>query len=305
MKKNSWSRGINWLFVLTIVLATVYTGCIDVCASSIPVAPLIIVEKYEITNEKIIPGEDFTLTLTLANLSDDVTAENVLLDVDNPNGVAPVYGTVSQIYIGDVGPGEKLDVAMDYNSWTTITADTLDFHVTTVTSTKQNYIVLRVPAGSDSPFSVVSTNIPETVHTNEMMQFVVAFKVLGEENVKDVSLTLSSDGVRMAESKIGIMTPGSTKTQQVYLNMAQPGEYVFDLALEYVDNTGQTMVSPVETAIVIVNEVEEKVLQSGDDIGQNIQQEEEGMDMMLLMGISGVLILVIFMVVVILLRKNK
>ena len=138
-----------------------------------------------------------------------------------------------------------------------------------------------------------------------MMQFVVAFKVLGEENVKDVSLTLSSDGVKMAESKIGIMTPGSTKTQQVYMNMVQPGEYVFDLALEYVDNTGQTMVSPVETAIVIVNEVEEDVSQSASDIGQNVPQEEEDMDMMLLMGISGVLILVIFMVVVILLRKNK
>lgn len=52
-------------------------------------SPYIMVESYELSDEKIVPGEDFTLSLTLKNYSVSVTARDVLVNVENPGGIAP------------------------------------------------------------------------------------------------------------------------------------------------------------------------------------------------------------------------
>ena len=91
--------------------------------------PFIVIERYELSRERIIPGNGFTLTLHLKNLSETRSASQVLVDITNPKGVAPVYGTVSQMFLGDFGPGESREVSFDYDSWTSITTETLDFGV--------------------------------------------------------------------------------------------------------------------------------------------------------------------------------
>ena len=76
-------------------------------------SPYIMVESYELSDEKIVPGEDFTLSLTLKNYSVSVTARDVLVNVENPGGIAPVYGTVSQTWVDEMGPGETATVSFD------------------------------------------------------------------------------------------------------------------------------------------------------------------------------------------------
>lgn len=264
--------------------------------------PLIVVDHYEITDEKIVPGEDFTLKIVLKNYNMKQPAKGVLIDIDNPSGVAPVYGTVSQMYIGDIGAGESKEISIDYNSWTTVTSDTLDFNVTIVTDTNQNYVVLRIPVGSDSPFSVLSVTAPPSVQLNELVTVSVTFKVLGEERVKDVVLVANSGETRIGSSQIGILTPGITKTQQLLLSFNDLGEHTIDIALEYADESGQKQSASVVTTVItaLARTIEDVPGQTpGNDVGN------DGMETILLMGISGMLILVIFLVVIIVLRKNK
>lgn len=267
--------------------------------------PRIVLEKYEVTNEKIVPGEDFTLTLTLANYNTKDTAKDVLIDIMNPDGVAPVYGTISQVYVGDIAPGETKEVQVDYNSWTSIVGDTLDFNVTIVTSANTNYITLRIPSGSDSPFSILSTNVPEVVAVDEVISMSVAFQVLGEENIKDVALNVYESGELIAASQIGIMTPGVTKTQQVSTFLTETGDCALEIALEYIDNVGQQVVVPVRTAIISV--VEESELDYEQDyVGStNVDEPAEESNTMLLLGVGGILIVGIFLVAVIVARKNR
>ena len=61
---------------------------------------MLMVDKYTVENERIVPGQDFTLTLTLKNYSNTNTATNIMLNVENPEGVAPVHGTTSQVFVG-------------------------------------------------------------------------------------------------------------------------------------------------------------------------------------------------------------
>ena len=119
-------------------------------------SPYIMVESYELSDEKIVPGEDFTLSLTLKNYSVSVTARDVLVNVENPGGIAPVYGTVSQTWVDEMGPGETATVSFDYTSSVEITGDYLDFSITMIGGSTANYITLRAPVGSDTPFSVMA-----------------------------------------------------------------------------------------------------------------------------------------------------
>ncbi len=266
-----------------------------------PSDPLIVVDHYEITNEKIVPGEDFTLKIVLKNYNTIYPATGVLIDISNPAGVAPVYGTVSQMYIGDIGAGESKEVVIEYNSWTTIVGDTLDFNVTVVSDTNTNYIVLRVPVGADSPFSILSATAPASVEVYGLATLSLTFKVLGEERVKDVVLVASEEEKIVGSSQIGIISPGLTKTQQLLLSFIEKGEHTIDLKLEYVDETGQKKNVPVTTTIItVVDEVQNPGIEPTPGV-----TTDDGMDTILLMGISGMLILVVFLVVVIVLRKNK
>ena len=264
-------------------------------------APLIVVDYYEITNEKIVPGEDFTLKMVLKNYSLNQGATGVLVDISNPVGVAPVYGTVSQVYIGDIGAGESKEVVIEYNSWTTIVGDTLDFNVTIVSDANQNYVVLRAPVGVDSPFSIIGVTAPSEVEVYDLATLSIAFKVLGEERVKDVVLTAMSGDVLIGSSQIGILSPGLTKTQQLLLSFVDVGEHVIDLNFEYVDEQGQKKIVPITSTIISA------VTETPDDIVEPLPGDTANEDMkdILFLGIGGMLILVVFLVVIIALRKNK
>lgn len=306
MREN---RVKKYMRIMAAVMAAVLllgTNAMDAfAAEAVAAAPMVVIDKYEVTDEKIVPGEDFTLTITLTNYNPTATAKEVLLDIDNPDGVAPVYGTVSQVFVGDIGPGESKEISLEYNSWTTIITNTLDFYVTVITSMNQNYIVLRVPAGSDSPFSVLSANVPESVVVNENLSLSVAFQVLGEDNVSNVALTVYHDGQQIADSQIGILTPGVTKTQQVSMSLPETGEYALELALEYMDTAGQDIVVPIGTALVSVVDSDSVDVEQNFIDDSNVDDSNSETNAILLMGVSGILIIGIFLIVIIISRKNR
>ncbi len=313
MKRSKLFNIIGRVFAVALSFAIIGMSTIKVAATGqtdvltdtsetvILTEPLIVVDYYEITNEKIVPGEDFTLKMVLKNYSTVASATGVLIDISNPMGVAPVYGSVSQMFIGDIGAGESKEVVIDYNSWTTIVSDTLDFNVTIVSDTKQNYVVLRVPVGADSPFSILNASAPSSVEVYGLATLSLTFKVLGEERVKDVVLTAHENGQLIGTSQIGIISPGLTKTQQLLLSFIEKGEHTVDLSLEYVDETGQKKTTPVTSTIITVVD---EVINPGVEPIPGVTPDDN-MDSVLLMGIGGMLILIVFLVVVIVLRKNK
>ena len=313
MKKSKILNIIGRVFAIVLSFAIVGMNTIKVAATGqtdvltdtsetvILTEPLIVVDYYEITNEKIVPGEDFTLKMVLKNYSTVASATGVLIDISNPAGVAPVYGSVSQMFIGDIGAGESKEVVIDYNSWTTILGDTLDFNVTIVSDTKQNYVVLRVPVGVDSPFSILNVSAPLSVEIYGLATLSLTFKVLGEDRVKDVVLTAYENGQLIGTSQIGIISPGLTKTQQLLLSFIEKGDHTVDLYLEYVDETGQKKTTQVTSTIITVVD---KVVNPGVEPTPGVVQDDN-MDTVLLMGIGGMIILIVFLVVVIVLRKNK
>lgn len=297
--------GIRNILLFSLVCCITFLGFpVKANAINLESSPYIMLESYEISNEKIVPGEDFTLTLTLKNYSVSATAKNVLVDISNPAGIAPVYGTVSQTWVEEMGPGETATVSFDYTSSMDITGDYLDFYITMVGEVT-NYITLRAPVGSDSPFSVLAVSIPEQLGVNSISSASVSFRVLGDENVRNVAMEFILNGESVSKSSIGILTAGTTRTQSISVTGFAPGQFNAELILYYDDETDQTQSVVVGSAMVdVINDIETDVVQEETTEIVDANDDSRSDDIVLL-GVGGILILGIFTVVLLIARKKK
>lgn len=265
--------------------------------------PFIVVESYEVSGERIIPGEQFTLTLNLKNYSTVATAHDVLIDIENPGGVAPVYGTVSQIFLGDMGPGENRKVSFEYNSSDMIISETLDFSVAIISKNNANYVLLRIPAGMENPFNVLELSVQENVFVTENTSALLSFRVLGEEDVSNVVFRVESNGEVLGSSHAGSITAGATKTHSISYQFLGAGEYVLDFYVDYVTEDGTEETVLLDSRIVTVepkNLSQEMPNQTGID-----QNATEDYNKILILTLGGVLILAIFVVVAVILKKKR
>lgn len=297
--------GIRNILLFSLVCCITFLGFpVKANAINLESSPYIMLESYEISNEKIVPGEDFTLTLTLKNYSVSATAKNVLVDISNPAGIAPAYGTVSRTWVEEMGPGETATVSFDYTSSMDITGDYLDFYITMVGEVT-NYITLRAPVGSDSPFSVLAVSIPEQLGVNSISSASVSFRVLGDENVRNVAMEFILNGESVSKSSIGILTAGTTRTQSISVTGFAPGQFNAELILYYDDETDQTQSVVVGSAIVdVINDIETDVVQEETTEIVDANDDSRSDDIVLL-GVGGILILGIFTVVLLIARKKK
>ena len=267
--------------------------------------PRVLVESYRVV-DKLVPGKEFQLVLELKNYG-STTAKNLMVNVANPRGVTPVYGTVTQSYIGDLAPGASKEVSFQYDSYTTITADYIEFSVSLVADNHSNYVDVDVPVSKDSPFSVTAVNGPDNVRVGEKATYSVSFKVLGEENLSDVSVLLSVDGQAVSTSTIGILTPGTTKSQSISTQFREPGLYNVEQVITYRDSAGITQMTVANTIKVSVTEAEEV---TNPEITPTEPPKADNSFSILnstsfTLVLLGMMLLVIFFIVVILVRKRN
>lgn len=296
---------INKILIFCLITCITWTGyTMKASAINLESVAYVMVESYEISTEKIVPGEDFTLKLVLKNYSKNITATDVLVNVTNPDGISPVYGTVSQTWVDQMHPGETATVSFDYTSSLDVTGDYLDFDITMVGGTT-NSISLRAPVGSDSPFSVLSVSIPEQLDRNEVASASVTFRVLGEQNVRNVSLEFTIDGETTSRSSVGILTAGMTRTQSISISGTEPGQHEAKLILHYDDETDQSQSVVAGVTILEISEKDAAEPATPSETEQIPVSEERGGNEAILLGAGGVLILCIFAMVLLWIRKRR
>ncbi len=261
----------------------------------------VIVESYSITNERINPGESFVLTLVIKNASQNIVARDTLVEITNPAGVAPEYGKVAEFYIGDLQPDSSETIELKYNTWTSITADTLDFYVTIATADRSHTTTLRIPAGSEQPFAILSSEIPDSGKQYESISTSLTFKVLGEGNIKDVAYIVKVDGEEVATSSIGIMKPGATKNSAVAFTIPNAGQHTIEVVLRYADEAGQIYYMDAGRQTIAIEKGDNPQIIPGDTDyvrGDNIEPNYAGM------GALAAVIVILFFTLVIILKKK-
>lgn len=266
--------------------------------------PYILVESYRLTDDKVIPGKEFTLTLKIKNNSRTVTAYDVMINISNPNGIMPVYGEVSQQMLAKIEPQESVEVSFDYISMAELVGDYVDFYVS-LAGTAYNNVVVRVPMGVDSPFTILAFSVPTTIYAEEIASANVSFKVLGDANVRNVYLELQMNDKVITRSAVGTMTPGVTRTQNLSPMISTPGIYEAKLVLYYDDETDQTQSVTVGTTSVTVEKRAGSIENDGDSDSTQTQQEEDKFNKGILMGAGGIIILLVLAICVWIMRRKK
>ena len=302
----------KWLFKsCKLLLCSIIFGamlmmqCSTVKAAEMVDLPYIVIDSYELTKEKVIPGEDFTLTMKLRNSSKSATAYNVVVNVTNPSGVLPIYGKVSQTLVDNIKPGEVVEVSFDYTSVAELFGECLDFYVS-VSGTTYTNVVLRVPMGVDSPFTILASGIPTQMYAEEISSAYVSFKVLGDENVRNVYLEMQVDDEIIVKSSIGTLTPGVTRTQNLSPMISTPGIYEAKLILYYDDATEQTQSIVIGTSSLNVTEKLESSDSNQEPVTPNTPpQEEEQINKSILMGAGGIIVLLVLAIAVWFVRKRR
>ena len=261
----------------------------------------VIVESYSVTNERINPGETFVLTVIIKNASTNIVARDTLVEITNPSGVAPEYGKVAEFFIGDLQPEETQTLELKYNSWTSINSDTLDFYVTIATSDRSHTTTLRIPAGTEEPFAILSSEIPDTGKQYDSISTSLTFKALGEGNVTDVAYIVKVDGEEVATSSIGIMKPGATKNSAVAFTIPEAGQHTIEVLIRYADAAGQVYYMEVGRQSITIQKGENPQNPTGDtDYVRRDTAEPNYVGM----GALAAVVVILFFTLVIILKKK-
>lgn len=292
------------LLCCVLVCCAILASPISVRAIDLENNPYIVLEKYSITKEKIVPGEPFVLDLTFKNYSMNATAKNVLVDVVNPDGVAPAYGTISQAWIEELGPNEIKTIPFEYTTSANLSGEYKDFVINMIGDVT-NTITLRAPLGSDFPFSVLDVKFPNKVGMKSGASATVAFRVLGEGSVKNIVLEVIANDKTIGRSEIGTLTAGSTRNQSISLTGMTLGQMNAELVVYYDDEDDQTRRVVVGTSVVeVFDDTQQENAQNAQDMEIANSDASRQKDIVLL-GVGGILILCIFTVVFIVFRKKR
>ena len=278
---------------------------------SIPVKKMaqLYVAGYELTNTTVVPGNDFTLKVQIKNQSTDVTAKNVLVMITNPTGVIPEYGKVGTVVIDALAPGSTEEVSFRYSSDSSIKTSDLNFSVGVFYDNFSTSAQIRVPVGKMTDFGVEKSSMPEQLLVGKVGYANAVIENLEDTGVSNVVMVARCKGEDIATANIGTISARTVKTQSLSFGFEEAGQYAMDLLLTYTNGEGQNKEFLIASSIVEVVEEEELIKDNDEGDTKPIDipepEQEKGVNNILLLSVSGVLLIGLCCVILILLYRRK
>ncbi|VVB75618.1 Uncharacterised protein [Candidatus Tiddalikarchaeum anstoanum] len=187
---------------------TSYTDYIEIIRINNSANDNLVITNVGLPAGTINPGEEFNLTLSIANMgSSDANNVRVTLDTNNFNTI----GTSNMLIIGNILSGETKTVTFSLLSDNSLTAGV--YPVDSVISYTSNGQVLASQGsfgiklgGQDTNFAVYISNVRQTTSG---ISFDAQFANIGLITAKSVGVTLQYLGMPVNSNYIGDLTSGS------------------------------------------------------------------------------------------------
>lgn len=289
--------------ILAIMLCVVFAAGSSLTALEVYAAEetksIVVVESYSVTNDVIVPGENFTLDLYLMNYSNTVTAQDVIVSVTNPDYIAPLYGTTGEVYVGTIGPNEVKKVSIEYFTWDSLSLEAVDFNVEISSRDSQRSVVLRMKAGVDLSLKAENITAPDVMTVNTRDEITMKLSVLGAQSVGNIVLYAESNGEEIAKSNVGNLASGTSKNQSLGLSFSEEGSYEISVKLSYMDADG------TENTIEVYRDYMEVEAEENNSDAENAAGSENTLSKTLIIGVSGVLIALVCGIILVLVNKKR
>lgn len=274
-------------------------------------SPKLMISSYKISKGELIPGEEFTLKLTIKNTNPYVGVENAMISyVATNNTVYPVFGESNQKFIGKIDGGKSIIVELPMT-----VADKVSNYLVTV-----NFVLDY--ANSISGSVTASSSIVLPIYINNTMNIsslsVARASILGSKSL--ISVVYSNTGANELRNIIMHLEGDIPETQKAvslgdlkvngqgirdyYVNFNQEGEQKLAISFTYEDEKGAIYNIPATEYITVVNQPPAPVMEPTQP-NTSYQDTGLGFELWQWMVIGGVVIGVIIIILIVIRIKNQ
>ena len=297
-------KTLSSLFLILLIAFIKVFSYVAVNADEIIEEPIVIVSSYKVSNDIVVPGEQFNLTLELENKDKNYATTALLVNINFPEGITTVYPSLTQVYIDSLNPGEKRKVTFNLNASQYYQRPTITFGVTISSETRSNYVNIYLPVElNTSPFKILSKTVPEEVGAGEKIAVSLSFKSLLDEKLSDVILSVFVDDEKkpVTTAGIGNLFAGASKTQDVTFFIYEVGKHTVRYELSYATSEGDTSTDEIFSGdIQILETPVDNVSQTSEAIDESMTNQ----DKMIIFGCLGMSFLLAIGIVLIVKKYN-
>ena len=228
--------------LLLVLVVLLFNAAIPAWADeTIEYEPFVVVSSYKVSDDIIIPGKQFVLTIEVENTDKKVATRGMLMTINFPDGISTAYGSSNQIYIDSLKAGEKREIEVQMFASQYYNRSTVPFGITFISEIRTNSATVYASVQLDrSLFKVVSQSIPEEAGAGDKIAASLSFKSLLEEKLSNVVLYVyvDSDSKPVASANIGNITAGASKTQNMTFFINEKGRHTLKFELSYSNSEG-------------------------------------------------------------------
>ena len=275
---------------------------------------LLFVTEYDISNQTIIPGKEFTLKMKVENYSAKTTAKNVVVMIENPEGIVPEYGTVSVNYIDSIGPKSSKEIKFKYKADSSIEASELDFNVYISSDSYNTSTPLRIAVGREGDFSVEEFTVPEKFQIGKTEYISALIENVSGKDVDNVVMVIKCDDEILASQNIGAMSANTSKTQYVSVSFEDgvQGQHSYELLLTYTNGAGASKEFIIDSGMFTIEDnIGDSVIQDNDmnnldnSASEMAENSEVGVNNIVIICTIGILMIAICCVILLLVYRRK
>lgn len=268
--------------------------------------PRVIVSSYNVSEDGVTAGSTFDLTYTLKNTSATNEVSSVLVTcTSNSQTIYPVYTTSDQVYVEKIAPGEEIPVTVKFNSASEIDVATIDLamnisYYDDIAGAGSNQTVLQIPVKQDSVLVVQSYSIPANAVTGTKARVNATLENTGIDELYNVKMTITGDGMADVVSDIGTMVANSKKQQEAYIEFTEEGTHNVTITYTYEDSKGQQYEVVTDPSTV---EVKKSQTQTSDQNNNVVNNNVNSIEKWQIVVIAAIIVVGAFIIVIV--KKQK
>lgn len=263
--KERWKK-IAKVLLFVLILTTVTPLRVEAKKDGYSDAkPRIVIDSFKVTDDAIVPGEEFDLQLELYNPGRVYSANNILLTfTNNPDTISVVYPNSDQLYIESIEPGKKENVTIRLKASSEIKTETVKFEVNSVfadaeTSSNLNYMSIALPVTKSSKFEIQNVSIQEEVYKGAKTRAHITYKNSGSDNFYNVTMHIEGEALDSSQQySLGSLIAGKVSYAEAYIEFVQMGKQSINIYFTYEDIKGnQYTTEPYVSEVELIEHSEE------------------------------------------------
>lgn len=263
------------------------------------------IESYTIEKEAVVPGEEFTLELSLKNTSQFNNVGSCLITFESLDGmVEPVYGQSNQIFIDGIAATNSAKVSIKLKAALNIdTVSTpLIFNIKYADeNTLENTIEskLFLPVSTTGTLRIENLSVPTVASLGTKSRISITYANSGVDELSNIVLHIV--GNRLGDNldiPLESLAGGDKKYAEAYIDYLAVGAQNLQISFTYDDEEGLTHETDIQSYDVVVST-------DGGYSPTNITGQNGNNSKNFVIQIAVIAVVIIILVVLIIVYRKK